>query len=737
MHIGKPLTFDFPEPMRWALRLAGNAQFAKQAMNSPLLFAALYAVIAPKLLWPNAMQASLEELRHKRLLEDSYVQELKDLERKLNVSLPTEYILHYLESSSVLHVLTEAENLALLSATANRALARLESEKPSVLATNIARLVPVFKLTDAEVTMLTFIAAASIIPGMSLLAERALEDGFDGARRLSIMLGIPENHIANALLPSSLLLKSGMLRVSEKGQLPVIASTWRTKLLSPASNDEEFAALFLRQVQPEVSGATAPRIDPEDALVVKALLSEPRAQGAILFHGPASVDRKRMAVRLCLEAECFPYEVDYTDAAPEDYPSLCLAAQALLAKASQGPDTVKAVLLVDKATQVLPEKKTGGLLAWLYKDEDFSSEPAEDKLDFGQTLLKWPGHSIWLSASSGRINEEDCASFIYHVEIKPGTRKDRKLALEERIKGLSLSKEAQDEIISQAGLSERQIDTANQLATLLKDNGFAYEHTLRLAIKRSQKALNRRDTDGFKDCVTEYSLEYLNTAGRFKPAQIVSALERRPQGSLCFYGLPGTGKTQLAEYMAQQLDKPLLIKRASDLLSKWVGESERNIAEMFQEAEEEHALLLLDEADSFLRDRNRANHNWEVAQVNELLQHMERYRGIFIASTNLYRSLDPAALRRFTFKLEFRALTEEQRWEMFLNEAGLRGETSAFSEAQLAAWKDRLLFIRDLTPGDFATVKRQALLLGETLSPELWLDQLDQEAKARVAATEE
>ena len=206
-------------------------------------------------------------------------------------------------------------------------------------------------------------------------------------------------------------------------------------------------------------------------------------------------------------------------------------------------------------------------------------------------------------------------------------------------------------------------------------------------------------------------------------------MKQRPQGSLCLYGLPGTGKTQFAEHLALELGKPILIKRASELLDKYVGESEKRIAEAFDQAEEEGAILLLDEADSFLRDRSRSSHAWEVTTVNELLQRMERFEDIFICTTNLFTQMDVAALRRFTFKLEFLPLNLEQRWAMFLNETGLRGKQIA--DARQSDYEERLALMRDLAPGDFATVKRQCVLLGEELTPEEWLAQLELEVQAK------
>jgi SpoVK/Ycf46/Vps4 family AAA+-type ATPase len=72
---------------------------------------------------------------------------------------------------------------------------------------------------------------------------------------------------------------------------------------------------------------------------------------------------------------------------------------------------------------------------------------------------------------------------------------------------------------------------------------------------------------------------------RFEVPRIVEALKARGHGTLCFYGAPGTGKTALAEHIARALERPLIIKQASDLMSKYVGETEQNMAAMFREAE--------------------------------------------------------------------------------------------------------------------------------------------------------
>ena len=73
---------------------------------------------------------------------------------------------------------------------------------------------------------------------------------------------------------------------------------------------------------------------------------------------------------------------------------------------------------------------------------------------------------------------------------------------------------------------------------------------------------------------------------------------------MLFYGLSGTGKTELARYIAGQLGKEIILRRPSDILSKWVGEDEQNIRDAFEEAERSDAILLFDKADTFFYNRN-------------------------------------------------------------------------------------------------------------------------------------
>ena len=175
--------------------------------------------------------------------------------------------------------------------------------------------------------------------------------------------------------------------------------------------------------------------------------------------------------------------------------------------------------------------------------------------------------------------------------------------------------------------------------------------------------------------------------------------------SLCLCGPPGTGKTAFVRYIAEQMGIDILPKRASDLLNKYVGENEQNIASAFAEALQTSAFLVFDEVDSLLMDRQSAQRSWEVSLVNELLSQMERHPLPFACTTNQWDIIDPAAARRFVFRAEFYYLDQpriNRAFELFFN--------STAPPSALALTK--------LTPADFANVRERAEILGILNDPE-------------------
>ncbi|MFC1816067.1 AAA family ATPase [Thermodesulfobacteriota bacterium] len=131
-----------------------------------------------------------------------------------------------------------------------------------------------------------------------------------------------------------------------------------------------------------------------------------------------------------------------------------------------------------------------------------------------------------------------------------------------------------------------------------------------------------------------------------------------------------------------------------------VGEGEKNIKHAFAEAEAEEAVLVIDEADSVLSSRDRAVHSWEISFTNEFLTQMERFRGILICTTNRFKELDDASIRRFNHKIEFVYLSAEGN-VIFYQKLLEPLQTKALKEAN----QNALRKISNLTPGDFKLVR--------------------------------
>ena len=278
---------------------------------------------------------------------------------------------------------------------------------------------------------------------------------------------------------------------------------------------------------------------------------------------------------------------------------------------------------------------------------------------------------------------------------------------------LSISDEELKRIVNKYNVPLSVIDTAVKNAKMMNDCtiiDYTIDNLMRAMTGKVAKKKKQNDV-AFDTKLLNTDMNMENLAQQIKAKNLKNF-------SLCLYGSPGTGKTAFCEYLADLLGMNMIKKRASDINGKYIGETEKNIARAFQEAQAKKAILVFDEADSFLMDRSRAGHSWEVSSVNEMLTQMEAAEYPFICTTNLMDNIDKAALRRFSFKVKYDFLKSDQvitAFKDFFNQT---------------VSKDEIADLTNLAPGDFAVVKKQANLLDITDKSEL-LSRLRQEQQVK------
>ncbi|MBR1721981.1 MAG: ATP-binding protein [Treponema sp.] len=337
--------------------------------------------------------------------------------------------------------------------------------------------------------------------------------------------------------------------------------------------------------------------------------------------------------------------------------------------------------------------------------------PSKNKGIVNKMLELCKNKIIWIVNFTNQIDESTLRRFNFSYKFEAMSREQLRSITSLKLKPLNLPESENSEILN---LMEKYSITGASVDNVVK----------------TIKSLNDSDSEELVDCIhtilkenshlisgnerirenvtPSYDIRAINAS--MDPEQIVQMIKNAQEFAeknhsvengirMIFYGLIGTGKTEFARYISQQLGKKILLKRASDILDKYVGGSEKNIRDAFEEASSTDSILLFDEADSFFADRNFAKQSWERTQVNEFLTQMEEFRGIMICTTNLKKIMDPAMNRRFHMIVEFKPL----------NENGIRCMLSRyfgayeFSDRQIA----RLDRLSSVTPGDFGLLSNK------------------------------
>ena len=559
-------------------------------------------------------------------------------------------------------------------------------------------------------------------------------------RTLAFILDMEAHRSRSALASNSRLIQSGLLNIERRSNWDFVDRFDLMKgLIVTMFECHEDAYSLLKPFCPP---AKAPGITLDDfphlagqLESVFVYLKNGLAQGKrgvnILFYGPPGTGKTELALNLAQACDASCYEVAMSDeegsslSGNDRFDSYRLAQSVL----SNGTNNL---VIFDEVEDVFGSAERGSLRIVVG-----NRGGPRSKAWVNQVLENNPVPTIWITNKIWNLDHAYLRRFDFVIEVNVPPRKVRRRILQEQITSVlddPVSERWIEKVVEHDHVSPAMITSATKT---LSDIGVTEpdqaERHMTAMFDNWCKAMGlpRIGRVSVPDLIS-YRPDLLNTDPSLD--RLITGLEKTGMGRLCLYGPPGTGKTAFGRHIARTLDKPLIVKRASELLSMWVGQSEKNIARMFEEAEQDEAVLLLDEADSFLRDRRSARASWEVTQVNELLTQMESFMGIFICSTNLMDSFDEASLRRFDLKVRFDTLTPEQRWELFKQILQDGGSQTPESQDVLQSLKPRVQEqLEGITPGDFAMVLRKIKLIDRDLDADSLYDELRSEVRIKQA----
>ncbi|SOB74726.1 AAA+-type ATPase, SpoVK/Ycf46/Vps4 family [Marinobacter sp. LV10R510-11A] len=321
-----------------------------------------------------------------------------------------------------------------------------------------------------------------------------------------------------------------------------------------------------------------------------------------------------------------------------------------------------------KLAQMFLEDRLGAILLFDEMEDAFRKADDLAKGWFNQLLEENQAPAIWISNNISAVDSAFLRRFDFIFEVEGSGTDQQAEKLERDLSALPVSQawitEAARTSWMTPALAKNLLEVAQYLPArqIIRNQQrletLMHQRLSAMGERKPAQLLKRKQTQDFP----EFRQEWINTKPTLK--NVERLVRKEGAAKVCLYGPPGAGKTAYAQELAKRLEKPFMLQSGSDLLDKFIGETEKNIAAMFDKAERTGAVLLLDEADTFLYSRGMAQSSWEVSAVNEFMIRLERFEGVLLATTNRFDSLDKAILRRFHLKVKLGYLSTDQLKEL-------------------------------------------------------------------------